>query len=84
MHRNLITPLQYCSHLEGAVVEMDFELCHWSIGGKEGGPDSDTYTADVSQIWVLIPPKPHVITPMKHKVFRQIDPLESPTKKSCY
>jgi len=66
------------------VVELHFKLSHWSIGRKETEPSSDTYAADVTQIWVLIPPKPQVVMPTKRKVLCQIDLLESPMKKSCY
>ena len=76
MHGHLIKLMQYRNQLEGAVVELHFELRHWSIGRKEGEPHSDTYIADVTQIRVLVPPKPRVVTPMKCKVFSQIDPLE--------
>ena len=81
MHGHLIAPHQYRLRLEGAVVEMHFELNHWSISGKDNEPNTDTYSADVSQIRVLIPPKPRLVTPTKRKVLRRIDPLESPTKK---
>jgi hypothetical protein len=84
MQGHLIAPIQYRSRLEGAVVELHFELSHWSIGGKETEPSSDTYVADVTQIRVLVPPKPRVVTPTKRKVLRRIDLLESPTKKSRY
>ena len=68
MQGHLIAFFQYCSCLAGAVVELHFELSHLSIGGKETEPSFDTYIADVAQIWVLIPPKPWVVTLMKCKV----------------
>jgi hypothetical protein len=49
--------MQYRNRLEGAVVELHFELRHWSIGRKEGEPNSDTYIADVTQIRVLVSPQ---------------------------
>ena len=70
MQGHLIAPFQYCSHLEGAVVELHFELSHWSIGGKETEPSSDTYVADVTQIQILIPFKPQVVMPTKCKFLR--------------
>ena len=48
-------------------------LVHW---WKWQWPHSDTYSADMMPIWVLIPPKPCIVMPMKHKSFCQIDPLE--------
>jgi hypothetical protein len=79
---HLIPPIQYCNWLEGAVVELHFELNHWSIGGSDNDPNSDTYSADMMQIWVLVPPKPSVVMPMKHKYFYQIDPLESQPRRA--
>jgi hypothetical protein len=73
---HIIPHIQYCKWLEGAVVELHFELNHWSIGGSDNDPNSDTYSADMMPIWVLIPPKPCIVMPMKHKSFCQIDPLE--------
>ena len=79
---HLVPPIQYRNWLEGAVVELHFELNRWSIGGSDNGPNSDTYSADMMQIWVLVPPKPCVVMPMKHKVFHQIDPLESQPRRA--
>ena len=67
--RSSYTTYQYHNWLEGAVVELHFELYYWSIGASDNGPNSDTYSADMMQIWVLVPPKPCVVMPMKHKVF---------------
>ena len=56
MHGHLIKPIQYRNQLEGAVIELHFKLRHWSIGGKDSEPNSDTYIADVTQIHVLVHP----------------------------
>ena len=37
---HLIPPIQYHNWLEGAVVELHFELNYWSIGGKGNDPNS--------------------------------------------
>lgn len=82
MHGGLIDPHFYRSRLSGALVEMHFELTHWSMRGKNDEAGRDTYTADVVALCVLVPPKPVVVTPKKRKPLANIDPMESPTKKT--
>jgi hypothetical protein len=79
MHGHLIHPMFYRNRLLGAVVELHFELTHWSMKGKNDEPGCDTYTADVVAIRVLVPPKPTLVTPRKRKVYHRMDPLESPS-----
>ncbi|KAI0054548.1 hypothetical protein BV25DRAFT_648934 [Artomyces pyxidatus] len=84
MYGDLISPKLYRIRLEGALVEVHFNLTHWSIGGRRGSatPAADTYTADLVSMRVIVPPKPRPVTPRKRKV-SSMDPMAaaSPTKK---
>lgn len=82
MHGDLIDPHFYRSRLCGAIVEMHFELTHWSMRGRNEESGRDTYTADVSALRVLVPPKAISVTPKKRKAVAKMDPMESPSKKS--
>jgi hypothetical protein len=79
MHGHLIHPLSYRSRLSGAVVELHFELSHWSMRGRNGEPSCDTFAADMVAIRVLVPPKPTLVTPRKRKVYDKMDPFASPS-----
>ena len=47
---HFIPHIQYRKWLEGTVVELHFELNHWSIGGRDNDPNPNTYSADMTQI----------------------------------
>ncbi|KIO14778.1 hypothetical protein M404DRAFT_17638 [Pisolithus tinctorius Marx 270] len=78
----LIDPRFYRRYLEGAVVELHFNLSHWSIS-RQGIPGKDVYTADIVMMHVLVPPHASVTprTPLKRKVSAYIHPDSSPTKR---
>ena len=79
MHRYLIPPNLYRSHLAGAIIELHFELTHWLMKGRNGEVSCDTYAADIVVICVLILLKPTLVTPRKRKVFDKLDPFASPS-----
>jgi len=81
MHGALIWPFHYRKYLENAVVEVRFTLRHWSIAGKSAEVPSDTYSAEIVDMLVLIPPPPTTVSPRKRKV-SAYHPT-SPTKRSC-
>ena len=81
MHGYLIPPNMYHNHLAGAIVELHFELTHWSMKGRNGEASCDTYAADIIAIHVLILPKPTLVTPRKRKVFDKLDPFASPSPR---
>ncbi|KAI5988492.1 hypothetical protein F5J12DRAFT_898182 [Pisolithus orientalis] len=77
----LIDPCFYHCYLEGAVVELHFNLSHWSIL-RQGIPGKDVYTADIVMMHVLVPPHASATpcTPLKRKVSAYIHLDSSPTK----
>jgi hypothetical protein len=79
MHGHLIHPLSYHSQLSGAVIELYFELSHWSMRGQNGEPSCDTFAADMVAIHVLVLPKPTLVTLHKCKVYDKMDPFASPS-----
>jgi len=82
----LIHPSQYHSKLEGATVEVHLTLQHWAISEKRSGAkrDTDTYTADVQAIRVLVPPA-RVSSPRKRVALYIGDDVDkSPTKKAKF
>lgn len=81
MHGYLIDPLSYRNRLAGAIVELHFELSHWSMKGRAGEASCDTYAADIVVIRVLVPPRPTLVTPRKRKVFDKLDPFASPSPR---
>ncbi|KAF8076842.1 hypothetical protein FPV67DRAFT_1445399 [Lyophyllum atratum] len=88
MHGALLWPIHYRAYLEGALVQVHFNLTHWSIGAKDSNPAVDTYVADISNIRVLTPPVAKgPVTPRKRKVSAK-DPMtpdsqgSSPSKKN--
>lgn len=88
MTGELINPYSYRARLEGALVEIEFNLLHWSIAPKKSstgnGRDegADTYVADLDRIWVISPPKATpTSSPRKRRVPDSIDVEVSPTKK---
>ncbi|KAI5997899.1 hypothetical protein EDD15DRAFT_2162451 [Pisolithus albus] len=92
MSGELINPQSYRNQLEGALVEIKFNLLHWSIAAKKSAADNagnlegaDTYVADLDQIWVVAPPTAiPSSSPRKRKVPDTIDTdlaTVSPTKK---
>jgi hypothetical protein len=63
MHGALIWPFHYWKYLENAVVEVCFTLRHWSIAGKSAEVLSDTYSAEIVDMLVLISSPPnHCLT----------------------
>ncbi|KAM6495527.1 hypothetical protein JOM56_008233 [Amanita muscaria] len=79
---HLIHPSFYHSRLVGAVVELGFELTHWSMKAKGEEEACDTFVADLVTLRVIVPPKPVRVTPRKHRVVHKLDPLEAPTSRS--
>lgn len=80
----ILSPAEYKSHLKNAVVELQFNLWHWPIAPKNGSTGKDSFTADIVQIRVLVPPPPEITsTPQKRKIAAYLDPEEtaSPSKK---
>ncbi|KIL54711.1 hypothetical protein M378DRAFT_18628 [Amanita muscaria Koide BX008] len=82
MHGHLIHPSFYRSRLVGAVVELGFELTHWSMKAKGEEEACDTFAADLVTLRVIVPPKPVRVTPRKRRVVHKLDPLEAPTTRS--
>ena len=81
--RRLIHPTEYRSKLKGATVEVRFILQHWAINEKKsvGKGGTDSYTADVQSIQVLVPPI-RVTSPRKRVVLYIGDDINSsPTKR---
>lgn len=84
----LIRPCDYEAQLREALVVVRFTLSHWSIGkpkDQPAKPETDSYSADVVNISVLIPPPPRAAgSPPRTKLkrFSLTNPVESPTKKS--
>jgi hypothetical protein len=77
----LIKPQSYRRTLEGALVELYFNLTHWSIAGRDRILGSDVYTADVFMIRVLAPPRATLaMTPWKRKINLFVEPGSSPTR----
>ncbi|KIK15823.1 hypothetical protein PISMIDRAFT_114544, partial [Pisolithus microcarpus 441] len=73
----ILSPTAYRSHLENAVVELQFNLWHWPITPRSGSTGKDSFTADIVQIHVLVLPPPLVSnSPMKRKIAAYVD-LES-------
>ena len=82
--RRLIHPTQYRSKLEGATVEVRFTMQHWAIGEKKsaGKGSTDSYTADVHSMRVLVPPV-RVTSPRKRVALYIGGDIDmSPTKKT--
>lgn len=74
----ILSPTAYRSHLENAVVELQFNLWHWPITPRSGSTGKDSFTADIVQIRVLVPPLPPVSnSPMKRKIAAYVDPESS-------
>ena len=73
---NLIKPAAYRRCLENALVELHFNLTHWSIAGKKGLPGNDVFTADIPLIRVIAPPcSSAVVTPKRRQISLFIDLL---------
>ncbi|KIK14161.1 hypothetical protein PISMIDRAFT_117515 [Pisolithus microcarpus 441] len=65
----ILSPAAYRSHLENTVVELQFNLWHWPIAPRSGSSGKDSFTADIVQIRVLVPPPPPVSnSPAKRKI----------------
>ena len=82
----LIKPDAYHQCLDGALVEVYFNLFHWSIVGKRGTLGNDVYSSDIVLIQVLASPCPSLGTMArtlhKRKFDLFIDPTPSPTKRA--
>ena len=75
-------PAAYRRCLENALVELHFNLSHWSITGKKGLPGNDVFTADVHLIRVIAPPRcSAVASPRKRQISLFIDPSSPAGKK---
>jgi hypothetical protein len=75
---NLISPDMYEQKLKGAIVEIHFTLSHWGIVNKND--PSDTYSAHISHVQVISPPK--LVQIQKHKLSTQ-NPLSSKRRKQA-
>lgn len=74
----ILSPTAYRSHLENAVVELQFNLWHWPITPRGGSTGKDSFTADIVQIRALVPPPPPVSnSPTKRKIAAYVDPESS-------
>jgi len=63
--------------IRGALVEMHFELYHYSIRAKNQGPQ-DSFNAHIQQILVLQPGKQRPITAYKRKNFATVPSVSAP------
>lgn len=80
----MLSPFDYRAQLENAIVELQFNLSHWPISPRAGSSGKDSFTADIVQIRILVPPPPPVSnSPSKRKIPAYIDPQSSasPRKK---
>jgi hypothetical protein len=80
----LIKPDAYRCSLKGALVELYFNLSHWSMAAKKGtgSQGNDVFAADIQMIHVISPPRSTVGgTPRKRKISLYVDPAASPNKK---
>ncbi|KAI6009203.1 hypothetical protein PISMIDRAFT_10215 [Pisolithus microcarpus 441] len=82
---HLIPPAAYQRSLENAIVELQFNLCHWPIASKAGTAAFDSYTADIVLICILVPPPPPINNNFhkKQKISLFLDPdyAAGPSKK---
>ena len=89
MAGELLTPYSYCACLKGALVEVRFNLVHWSIALRKTNTASgrtegaDTYGADINRLWIILPgaATASLTSLRKRKVLESIDIDVSPTKK---
>jgi len=84
MHGDIIHPKMYRNRLQGALVEIHFNLKHWYIG-KEGNA-ANVFAADIYIVRVISPPPSMTpVSPWKHRILA-LDPLSpaefSPRKRS--
>jgi hypothetical protein len=80
----LIKPNAYRRSLEEALVEVHFNLMHWSIPGKKGSIGNDVFVADIQMMRVISPPRftGAAYTPLrKRKISLFVDPAASPSPK---
>ncbi|KAI9566519.1 hypothetical protein HD554DRAFT_2275745 [Boletus coccyginus] len=78
----LIKPDAYRCTLEEALVEIYFNMSHWSITGKKSEVGNDVFTADIQMIRVISLPHSTVGGALrKCKISFYIDPAASPNKK---
>lgn len=74
----ILSPSAYKSHLENAIVELQFNLWHWPIAPRGAPTGKDSFTVDIVQIRVLVPPPPPVSnSPTKRKIPAYVDPESS-------
>ncbi len=82
MHGAVIGPAFYSNALENALVEVWFSLTHWFIGARNGERAKDSYTADIVDILVLLPPPLPWYTLVNVKFLPFIHPR--PLKEPCH
>ena len=75
----LIEPDRYSELLQGATVEVEFNLLHWAFAAKTGEPARDAFVAEIERLRVLDPPKPFVYSPRKRKA-QLMGPVETQSK----
>ncbi|KAI5997520.1 hypothetical protein EDD15DRAFT_2246141, partial [Pisolithus albus] len=74
----ILSPSDYRTQLENAIVELQFNLWHWPITPRGGSSGKDSFTADIVQIRTLVPPPPPVSnSPSKRKIPAYVDPESS-------
>lgn len=80
---DLIRPEAYQHSLDGAIVELHFNLTHWAIAGRKGSLPSDQFIAEIKVIQVLVPPRASNSSMTKKRVVqRHLDPNAPVNKKS--
>ncbi|KAI6037404.1 hypothetical protein BKA83DRAFT_9650 [Pisolithus microcarpus] len=77
---NLIQPHAYQQSLQGALVELYFNMMHWAIAGKGGTQGNDVFTAEIQMICIIKPPC-QTAMPSKCKVSLYIHPDSNCNKK---
>ena len=80
---DLIRPEAHQHSLDGAIVELHFNLTHWAIAGRKGSLPSDQFIAEIEVIRVLVPPHASNSSMTKKRVVqRHLDPNAPVNKKS--
>ena len=72
---DLIHPLRYRQCLQGAVIQVHFQMTHWAFPARNGVAACDTFVADIVSMRVLVPLSiPKAPSTPKRKFMRK-DPL---------
>ncbi|KAI5993897.1 hypothetical protein EDD15DRAFT_2366981 [Pisolithus albus] len=78
---NLIQPHAYRQSLQGALVELYFNMSHWAIAGKGGTQGNDVFTAEIQMIRIIEPPR-QTVMPNKRKGDENHNGVPSPDSPS--